>query len=195
MSRYELKMKAKADIQGNILIWFVINLIGLGASALVGGIPVLGAAAVAVFVTPVVSIAITIILLDQAKGIKPEIGALFHHFDKWWTAFKVTFLTGLFTALWSMLFVIPGIVKGLSYSMSMYILAENPEIGAREAIERSKRMMHGHKMELFVLNLSFIGWHLLGAITFGIAYVWVAPYIDATITNFYNDIKNQPVIE
>ena len=67
-------------------------------------------------------------------------------------------------------------------------------MGALEAINRSKAMMNGHKMDLFVLQLSFIGWHLLGAFTFGIAYVWITPYISATTANFYNSIKNQPEI-
>ena len=125
-----------------------------------------------------------------AKGNDIAIGDLFSQFNQWWSAYKVMFLTGLFTFLWSLLLVIPGIIKGYAYSMAMYILAENPEIGAREALRRSQEMMDGHKLELFCLHLSFIGWHLLAIITFGIAYVWVMPYINATVTNFYNDIKN-----
>ncbi len=73
--------------------------------------------------------------------------------------------------------------------MSMFIVAENPGISSREAIRRSKEMMHGHKMEYFVLGLSFIGWALLCGITFGIAAIWVIPYMQATLVNFYNNIK------
>ena len=69
-----------------------------------------------------------------------------------------------------------------------YIVAENKGIGALEAINRSKAMMHGHKMDYFVLQLSFIGWALLGAITFGIAYIYVIPYMSATMVNFHNDL-------
>ena len=77
--------------------------------------------------------------------------------------------------------------------MADYILAENPGMAALEAIDRSKAMMDGHKADLFVLMLSFIGWTLLGAITFGIAYIWIVPYMSATYVNFYNTIKGEQV--
>jgi len=190
MDRVELKTLAKSQIKGNIGVLFVISFIVAMVSGLAVTIPVVGSIALALVVTPAFSIAVITIYLNLTKHMTPEIGELFAHFNKFWGAFKVTFLTGLFTALWSLLFVIPGIIKAFSYSMAMYILAENPEIGALEAINRSKAMMDGHKMELFVLELSFIGWHLLGMVTLGIAYVWVIPYISATTANFYNSIKN-----
>lgn len=73
--------------------------------------------------------------------------------------------------------------------MSYFVLAENPQMTAREALNESKKIMSGHKMELFVLYLSFILWMLLGAVTLGIAYIYIAPYMYATITNFYQEIK------
>lgn len=103
-----------------------------------------------------------------------------------------TFLANLFTSLWSLLFVVPGIIKACSYSQALYIIAEDPEIGALEAINRSKAMMDGHKMEYFVLGLSFIGWNLLACLTFGILYIWLIPYMQTTMANFYNSIK--PVV-
>jgi uncharacterized membrane protein len=96
---------------------------------------------------------------------------------------------GLFTFLWSLLFVIPGIVKTYAYSMSMYILAENKGKPALECINESKAMTNGHKMDLFVLNLSFIGWMMLVALTFGIAGIWVLPYMNATMANAYQSLK------
>ena len=100
-------------------------------------------------------------------------------------------LVAVFTLLWSLLLYIPGIIKAISYSMSFYILAENPEMSAREALNESKKIMHGHKMDYFVLALSFIPWILLVMITFGIAAIWVAPYMQLTITNFYHSIKTK----
>ncbi len=188
MERAELKRLAKEQIKGNIGILFVILLIVGLVSVVAGWIPVVGQIA-AVLITPALSVGLCKIYLDLTGGKKPAVGDLFSQISNFWCAFKVTFLIGLFTALWSLLFVIPGIIKSYSYSMAMYILAENPEIGAREAINRSKAMMEGHKMELFVLHLSFIGWNLLGIITFGIAYIWVTPYMCATVANFYNSIK------
>ena len=78
--------------------------------------------------------------------------------------------------------------------MSMYILAENPGMSAMDAIEKSMIMMHGHKMDFFVLGLSFIGWYLLCSVTFGIAGIWVIPYASTTIANFYNKIKGAPEV-
>ena len=190
MERKELKSLAKQQIKGNVGILFLIMLIVAAVSGLANLIPVVGSLAVVFVVGPAFAIATIIVYLKLTQGTKPEIGELFAHFDKFWGSFKVSFFAGLFTMLWSLLFYIPGIIKALSYSMSMYILAENPEIGALEAIDRSKKMMDGHKMELFVLYLSFIGWYLLGAITFGIAFIWIIPYISATMANFYNSIKN-----
>lgn len=190
MNRAELKAAAKQQIQGNIGVLFVIMLIIGAVGAIAGMIPVIGVVAAALVVAPAFSIALVIIYLKLTQGVKPEISELFQHFDKFWASFKVNFFTGLFTSLWSMLFVIPGIVKAMAYSMSMYILAENPQMPALEAINKSKQMMEGHKMDFFVLQLSFIGWHLLGGITFGIAYIWILPYISATVANFYNSIKH-----
>ncbi len=193
MSRQEMKARAKEAIKGNIGVLLVISLIVYGATALVGMIPVIGSIASVLVITPAFSIASIIIYLKLVAGTKPEIAELFQHFDKFWAAFKVTFFTGLFTSLWSLLFFIPGIVKSLSYSMAMYIMAENPEMPALEAITKSRKMMDGHKMELFVLGLSFIGWLLLVGITAGIAIIWVGPYMNATMANFYNSIK--PAVE
>ncbi len=190
MDRVEMKALAKEQIKGHIGVLFLITLIVAAVSAVVGLIPKVGSLVMGLVVTPAFSIATVTIYLKLTQYMTPEVGELFSHFNKFWAAFKVTFLSGLFTFLWSLLLVIPGIIKAYSYSMAMYILAENPEIGALEAINRSKAMMNGHKMELFVLQLSFIGWHLLGAVTLGIAYVWVLPYINATTANFYNSIKN-----
>jgi uncharacterized membrane protein len=83
----------------------------------------------------------------------------------------------------------------LSYSQAMYILAENPEMGALEAISRSKAMMKGHKWELFVLTLSFMGWLFLGVLTLGIGFIWIVPYMNATLANFHNSINSDVVVE
>lgn len=191
MDRATLKATAKSQIKGNIGILFVITLVVTLVSGLVGCIPAVGSVAAALVLAPAFSIAMVHIYLNMAEGVKPEVKDLFAHFQEFWGAFKVTFLVGLFTGLWSMLFVIPGIVKACSYSQAMYILAENPGIGAREAINRSKAMMEGHKMDYFVLSLSFIGWAILGGLTLGILYIWLIPYMNATFTNFYHSVKGE----
>ena len=191
-SRTELKLMAKKQIKGNVGILFVITVIIAVISALanlvLSFIPVVGSLAAAIVISPAFVISIWRIYLNLDFK-NPDISDVFLGFDDFWTAFKANFLVSLFTFLWSLLFYIPGIIKSLSYSQTMAIIAENRGVGALEAINRSKVMMEGHKADLFVLCLSFIGWLLLGAVTFGIAYIWVGPYIQATLVNFYNDIK------
>lgn len=101
-------------------------------------------------------------------------------------------LVPIFTFLWSLLFFIPGIVKSFSYAMTFYILNDHPEYSATQAITESRKMMHGHKGELFVLYLSFLGWDLLSLLTLGILeIVYVAPYKAAAVAGFYDAIKGE----
>ncbi len=201
-TRAELKAMAKVQIKGNIGILFVITLI-VGvisslASFVLSFIPVVGSLAATVIVTPAFTISVLRVYQNLVREQKPKVGDAFTGFDDFWTAFKAQLLVSVFTFLWSLLFVIPGIIKGFSYSQTMLVVAENKGISAREALNRSKAMMEGHKMDLFVLGLSFIGWGLLCGITFGIAYIWVGPYMQATLVNFYNDVKPveaEPVVE
>ena len=192
MNRIELKSKAKQQISGNIGILFVISLIISAISsiaALILSFIPYGGLVSAVIITPAFSLSIIRVYLSLTAGAKPTSVNAFCGFDDFWSAFKVSFLIGLFTFLWSLLFIIPGIVKSYSYSMSMYILAENKGKPALECINESKAMTNGYKMDLFVLGLSFIGWILLGYVTFGIAYIWVLPYMQATYTNAYQSLK------
>jgi uncharacterized membrane protein len=99
------------------------------------------------------------------------------------------FLKNLFIILWSLLFVIPGIVKTYSYAMAYYIKYDHPEYNWKMCIDESRRMMDGHKWRLFCLHFSFIGWELLGALAFGIGTLWVTPYKQAAEANFYDDLK------
>lgn len=198
MNRTEIKNLAKEQIRGNIGILFVITIliavISYLAGSVIGIVPYVGPIASVLFVTAPFLLSQYIIYLNLINGKKPEIKDAFSGFNDFFSAFKTYLLMLVFTLLWSLLFIIPGIIKAYSYYMSMYILAENKGMGAREAISKSKQMMHGHKMELFVLELSFIGWGLLVAITFGIAAIWVVPYMQATYANFYKKLTEEPVL-
>ena len=192
MNRAELKANAKVQIKGKIGILFLITVIIGAISAVAGfvlGLIPGGSLVASIIVTPAFALSMVRVYMNVVGGGTPAAGDSFSGFDDFWSAFKVNFFTGLYTFLWSLLFVIPGIIKSFSYSMSMYILAENKGKSAHECIEESKKMTDGHKMELFVLGLSFIGWALLGGITFGIAYIWVIPYMNATYVNAYYYLK------
>jgi uncharacterized membrane protein len=105
--------------------------------------------------------------------------------------FLLYLLVGIFILLWTLLLIIPGIIAALRYNLAFYIMVDHPEIGALEAINRSKEMMRGQKWKYFKLLLSFIGWYLLCIITLGIGFLWLIPYIYATQAAFYEDLREQ----
>lgn len=105
---------------------------------------------------------------------------------------KIMFLKNLYIVLWSMLFVIPGIIKAYEYRMIPYILAENPDISMEEAFALSKKMMDNEKLNTFALDLSFLGWFLLGSVSLGICLIfYVTPYYNLTNTELYIVLKQK----
>lgn len=95
----------------------------------------------------------------------------------------------IFVFLWSLLLIIPGIIKAFSYALTPYILRDYPELSPNQAIELSMKMMKGHKFDYFWLTLSFIGWIILGAFTLGIGYLWLFPYMYTAFAAFYQDVR------
>ncbi len=195
MDRIELKSLAKQQIKGKIGILFVVSLIVFGITLIASYIPIIGGIVNSIFITPALTLSTVLIYLKVTNGKSISAGDTFEGFYDFWSAFKVSFLTGLFTFLWSLLLIVPGIIKAYSYSMAIYILAENKGMSALEAIAKSKEMMEGKKMDLFVLQLSFLGWGLLSCITFGIGFIWTIPYMSATYANFYKSLKPIDVVD
>ena len=101
----------------------------------------------------------------------------------------LSLLQALFIALWSMLLIVPGIIKSYSYAMAMYIQQDNPTKEAKACIDESRQMMDGYKWQLFCLDFSFIGWYLLGSLCFGVGIFLVVPYHQIARTNFYLALK------
>ena len=153
-TRAELKAMAKEQIKGKIGILFVITLIivaiSFAAGLVLSFIPGGGLIAT-IIITPAFTISLLRVYLNLANGVNPEVKDTFSGFDDFWSAFKVTFLVGLFTFLWSLLFIVPGIIKACSYSQATLIVAENKGMSALKAINLSKAMMEGHKMDLFYI--------------------------------------------
>ena len=120
----------------------------------------------------------------HSKGEFEDLGFAFQ--NQFGNVVKVMFFRDLYIWLWSLLFVIPGIIKALQYRMVPYLLADNPELTTKEALDLSKKMMDGEKMNALILDLSFLGWNILSSLTFGIlGFVWVNPYQDATNAELY----------
>lgn len=131
--------------------------------------------------------------LDLIDGREAELGQIFSKAPMFGKAFWLRLRMQIFTFLWTLLFIIPGIIKAYSYSMAGFIMTENPEMTAKEAMEVSERMMQGNKWRLFCLNISFIGWNLLGMLSLGIGMLWVNPYQNAAIAAFYDEISREPL--
>lgn len=160
----------------------------LGAATLVA---VIVGICFSILVTNVVTVGCNRYFLENREH-KTEIGQLFYGFKqgRYGSNVWIMFLKSLYIFGWSLLFVIPGIIKAYSYMLVPYILAENENLDKDRIFEMSKEMMNGHKMEAFVLELSFLGWAILSTITFGVVGVfYVNPYIHATMAEFYSAIK------
>ena len=120
---------------------------------------------------------------------------LFEYFSHWKTTTIARLLRALYVFLWSLLFIIPGIVAGFSYAMTDYILAEDPELTVDEAISQSKSIMMGNKWRFFCLQFSFIGWDILATLAFGIGHLWLTPYKQAAYAAFYREVSGTEYYE
>ncbi|MCR5029389.1 MAG: DUF975 family protein [Fibrobacter sp.] len=139
----------------------------------------------------VVSLGALANFLDIARGKKPGLARIFVGFQSVEFCFRylgMVILRAIFVILWSLLLIIPGLMKMYSYTMSQWILLDHPEYSPRQAITASKKMMVGHRLELVMLQARFLGWFLLCLVTFGIASFWVTPYYYAAKGKFYMDL-------
>ena len=175
MNRKDCKELAKKLIKDQWIIGFVVLLIeGLIISALssiTAGIGVL-------LLNSIILIAVYNVYINAYAGKKYEISDLLIGVtDEITNRICLSVLKNIYLTLWSLLFVIPGIIKYYSYYLAEFISRKDPKLSATECITKSREIMDGHKWELFVFELSFIGWHLLAMCTFGILYIWLAPYI------------------
>jgi len=186
IERAAIKTAAKSQLKGNLgillltLILYVV-IVGVSAVTYVGPIVLTGPF--------LLGLAGTFLL--TVRGQKPGVNNLFDGFKQFLGSFVAYLLVGIFTFLWTLLLIVPGIIAALRYSQTFYILKDNPDLDGLAAIKKSKEMMKGHKGELFVLHLSFIGWCLLGCITLGLGFIWIAPYYTLTLANYYENLKNQ----
>jgi uncharacterized membrane protein len=126
------------------------------------------------------------------EGDNRAVGNLFRDsFGRWGRKVWGMFLMNFFISLWSLLLIIPGFIKFYAYALTPYILIDNPELSANQAINLSQKMMKGHKFDMFILHLSFIGWIFLSIFTFGIGLLWLLPYMMTAQAAFYQDVKKE----
>lgn len=198
MERAELKKWAKEKIKGHIwelLVPIIIAGILTGLSFTVGktddnpgGYTInLG------FFFYFVQVGLIYFMVRFINDENREIKDLFRFASDYIRIFVVNLLQGIFIVLWMLLLIVPGIMKALAYALVPFILADEKykDLGYMDVLKKSEEMMNGHKMDYFVLGLSFIGWFFLGFLTLGILFIWLAPYFTTTQVKFLNDIKTE----
>ena len=186
MDRVSLKNKAKETLNKNR--W------GLVLVSLVGGLLIGVATAFFVIpgliVGPVLMYGIANYIYLDKKGEHVEFNILFSGFDKMGKILGVYYLGFVQVLLWSLLLIVPGVIKTLAFSQAYFVLLENPNMSASDILKKSESMMNNHKWEMFVLMLSFLGWLLLGSITLGILNIlYVTPYMLYTFIYYYDALK------
>ena len=126
--------------------------------------------------------------MDLVDGEEGRLETLFRYSKQWGTMLAAELLQVVYILGWMLLFIIPGLIAAYRYSLTSYILAENPEMDANDAITRSKELMKGNKWRLFCLRFSFIGWDILSILTLGIGDSWRTPYQNAAAAAFYREL-------
>ena|ERR1700722_19862989 len=132
--------------------------------------------------------------LSISRGKEPMLEQIFQGFNRFSDAFIAYLLVVVYVLLWTLLLIVPGIIAALGYSMTFYILADDPLIKPQEALRKSKAMMNGYKAKLFYLCLRFFLLALLCILTLGIGFLWLIPYVHVTMAKFYDDINGNELI-
>lgn len=208
-SNYEIRQTARQELKGFWTMPVLATLVYVILSTSVNvfsstffrltGMKVLGVAMAAmgtiglilmILVLAPLTYGFTLSFLDFLRADKEDtVIQLFAGFKSYGRAIKVTVLMYVYIILWAFLLFIPGFIKSLSYAMTIFISKDHPELSADECIERSMSMMDGHKTDLFLLYLSFIGWAFLCVFTLGIGYLWLMPYMQVSLAAFYEELK------
>jgi uncharacterized membrane protein len=166
---------------GVFALYIAIN---LAMSSVKGGGPI-----ISLIVSGPLAVGVAIFAFSISRNKEAKLEQLFYGFKRFGRSLSAYLLVVLFTFLWALLFIVPGIIAGISYSQTFFILADDETIGASEAMKKSKKMMYGYKWKYFCLKLRFIGWALLSILTLGIGFLWIAPYMSVSAAKFYDDIK------
>lgn len=176
----DLMTKAREDLKDNWPNSIVAYLIYMLITSIGGPI--------ALIVTGPMQVGSALFSLEVAKNKKSEIELIVGGFKDFVRSLITFLLVALFTFLWLLLFIIPGIIAAISYSQAFYILATDKDINPSDAIKKSKELMRGNKWKFFCLGFRFIGWFILAVLTLGIGFLWLIPYMQVTYAEFYLDL-------
>ncbi len=195
----EYKDMALRSLEGNwtkavvasLIAFLILEIVGSSPSMLVDPVPGMVWQGVITIMLLPLAWGYTVFFLRMAREENTDYERLFDGFSQYVRITLAELLKGIYVLLWMLLLIIPGIVKDYSYAMTEFILKDHPEISGEEAICQSMKMMQGHKMQLFLLDLSMIGWFILSCLTLGIGFLFLVPYNYSAHAHFYEDLKEQ----
>ena len=147
--------------------------------------------AAGLFITGPMTYGILNVIILNHNGVKPSVKDLFEGFKYFWKLFVLNLLISIYTFLWALLFIVPGIIKAVAYSKAYNIFYENPDLTPKECIRQSMQLMDGHKWDNFCLMLSYIGWYILCTLTLGVLTLWVLPKVQTADYIFYRLITKK----
>lgn len=195
-TREQLKTAAKKSLKGK---WTDTAIFALIYFLIIGIISALGSRTDASWIFSVLIFiiggpflyAISKYFLNLIRSKKTDYMMLFSGFTggMFGPTVKLYILMYVKILLWTLLFIVPGIIASLRYSQAIFLLADDKKLTATQALAKSTKMMDGHKWEYFVLGLSFIGWAILAMFTFGVGYLWLFPYMMTTYAHYYENLK------
>lgn len=188
MDNRDIMAFARARLRGNWGVAAATFLVYLVVTFLISAIPAVGWLAGFLIAGPLL-VGLHIFSLAVARSREHGTGQLFEGFMPFANGLVAYLLATVFIFLWALLLIVPGIMAAFSYAMTFFILADNRELDGLEAIRRSRAMMYGHRWRLCCLVGRFLGWTLLGMITFGIGFVWVGPYFMVSVARFYEELR------
>lgn len=193
MTNSEIRATARARLGGKIFgsTWLMSLVVVIVYSAIVSAA---GTIYVGTFIVAgPMMVGLSCVFLSLARGKEEiEVGDLFNGFkNNFGDNLLLGLMQSIFIFLWTLLFIIPGFIKAYSYSMAFYIKNDHPEYNWRQCIDESRRIMDGNKLDLFLLDLSFIGWLIVGSLAFGIGTLWVESYMQTARAVFYETIKDR----
>ena len=192
ISSQELRARARGNLGGSIFHtdWLTALAVCLVGSAIISIVPF-----ASIFLFGPVTFGMTLIFLRKARGFGPiDFNNLFKGFSIFGDTLVLGLMQALIPALWCLIPIVGifiGIRKSYSYAMAFFIKVDDPNAQWRECLDRSALMMEGHRFELFKLQLSFLGWLIVGALALGIGTLWVTPYMSAATANFYEELRRQ----
>lgn len=178
-------------VVASLIAFLIMEIVGSSPSMLVDPVPGMVWQGVITIMLLPLAWGYTVFFLRMAREENTDYERLFDGFSQYVRITLAELLKGIYVLLWMLLLIIPGIVKDYSYAMTEFILKDHPEMSGEEAICQSMKMMQGHKMQLFLLDLSMIGWFILSCLTLGIGFLFLVPYNYSAHAHFYEDLKEQ----